>query len=340
MSGNLELSEKVAKALKKKYGDIGISGDEFLEDAKLNQNLPLGPSLDLGTAGGIPEGTIVIVSGAPKKGKTTSVLSFCALAQAMGKFVYYHDAEYRIKPLNMNGIAGLKLDKEHFKLIKSTKEMILTAENHLDIMEVTANTHPGSLIVMDSSSSLCSAKERASEITASARNDGPKLFANFTRKIHDVLGVNKVTLIAIQHLIANTSGFGSPFYEDGGNKIQYAMGTKLRIKSSKPWTIGSEENKKQIGLEVTWSIIESALGAPPGGEIVSYIRFGVGIDHLKEYIEIAFGAGLIEKPEKGAWYTYIPTGEKFQGEHKLYDYFNSDEAARNELVGKVRELIG
>lgn len=337
MSDNIDFAEKVSKELKKKFGDISISGDQFLKEAKDIQNISLGPSLDLATMGGVPEGGILICSGHPKKGKTTTVLSICAAAQAMGKFVYYQDAEYRIKPLNMNGIAGLKTDEEHFKLIKSTKEKIMTAEDHLETVEIIANTHPGSLIVVDSTSSLCSEKERSSDLTATARNDGPKLFASLTRRISNVLGVNKVTLIAIQHLIANTSGYGPAYHEDGGQKLQFAMSTKLRIKKSEPWTIGSGENEKQIGLKVTWSIIESSLGAPPGSEAESYIRFGIGIDVLKEYIEIAHGAGLIVKPEKGAWYTY--GNDKFQGEHKLYEHFAQNGEARIELINKVKELL-
>ena len=52
--------------------------------------------------------------------------------------------------------------------------------------------------------------------------------ASFCRKLGNVVPVNRSIVWIIQHLIANTSGYGSPFMEDGGNKIVYQGDVKIR----------------------------------------------------------------------------------------------------------------
>jgi hypothetical protein len=48
------------------------------------------------------------------------------------------------------------------------------------------------------------------------------------RKNAAYISINKITLIIVQHLITNTSGYGAPFLEDGGQKIKYQADVKLR----------------------------------------------------------------------------------------------------------------
>lgn len=326
-----ESVEKVRKNIIKQFGDnICLSGNEVV--GRKQDMLKISPSLNLGMRGGIPSGTITIISGKMKMGKTTTVLSFAAKCQAAGMHVYYADIEFRLKKMNLEGIAGLHIDQDHFTVIQSSKEKILTAEDHLTIAEMICHDHPNALYIMDSASALCSEKESLADMKAAARNDGPKLLAQFTRKVSNVIPVNNVTVCIIQHLIANTSGYGVPFMEDGGNKIQYAMDTKLRIKSSKPW----EEKDVTVGLIVTWQIVTSAFGAAPNTEVESFIRFGKGIDDLKEYVELGTNLGLIKKA--GAWYEF--EGEKYQGGENLYRYFDSNEVDRTKLIEKVSELCG
>lgn len=325
----------VLKELRKKYGDtICISGKQLMDRPQII--LPLSPAFNLNLKGGIPSGTLSIFSEKPKCGKTSTVLSFIAKCQAAGKYVYYMDIEYRLKKMNIMNIDGLHLDEEHMTIIRSSEEKIMHAEDYLEAGEYIANSHPGCVIIYDSASALCSEKESTADIKAQARNDGPKLLASFTRKLSNVIAINDITMVMIQHLIANTSGYGPAWMEDGGNKIIYAMDTKMRIKSSKAWTVGSGENEKQIGLLITWEVVTGALGCIPGTEFDSYLRFNMGVDSLMELIDMGVSTSVISK--SGTWFTLGDL--KCQGVEKFHMGMREKPELQKTLVTELESIFG
>jgi recombination protein RecA len=313
MSKEKESSINVIQNLKdeinKKHGsNVIVNATEVVE--KQRQIIRVSPVIDYAIKG-IPEGSWVLLSGVPKSGKTTTALQIAANAQQQyNKPVFIGNVEHRINKKELSGIHGLRIGD--IEMIQSQTGKILMAQDHLQEYTRIINTVPGCVLIIDSSSALCAEKEFSEDITAQARNEGPKLLANFCRKMASIVPVQNVTLIIIQHLIANTSGFGSPFYEDGGNKIQYQADIKLRCVSFQKWNAKKEDDATRIGQVANWHIITSALG-PPGGKIQSYIRYGYGIDDIKEYIDLGLDIALIEK--SGSWFTYKDV--KAQGEEKL-----------------------
>lgn len=272
---------------------------------------------------------------------TTTGLSFAANVQKPeygGRHVYYLDIEGRIKAMNISGINGLQLDK--FTLIQSKKGKILTAENFLTIAEKIIRDHPGCLLILDSSSALCAEKEMVGDIKADTRVSGPRLLAQFCRKLGNVVPVNDCIVWIIQHLIANTSGYGPAFSEDGGNKIQYQEDVKIRAKKEQPWMVGSGENQKKVGQIIPWTMLTSALGGISGSTTDSYLRYGYGIDELKELITICCNLGMITVA--GSWFTYEGINEtvKVQGSDKLYEYFVTHPEDREKLNNEFRSLMG
>lgn len=331
MSKYLDL---LRKELTKEYGsEILLEADTIINRER--KIVPVSPQFDVGLMGGVPEGSTVIISGLEKIGKSSLSLSFAAQAQKMGKFILYLDVENRIKPMNLTGIKGLDTSPDKLLIIQSSKEKILVGEDYLKIAEKSLNTIPESVTIVDSASALCAEKEYTSDITASARNDGPKLLANFCRKNTAAIQVNRQILLVIQHLIANTSGYGAKYMEDGGNKIKYQYDIKIRAKGSEPWTVGSGENEVQVGQKVTWNIISSALGGKPNTKVESYLRYGVGVDHVMEYIEQALSLGVIVKG--GAWFTW---GErKFQGQERVYENFSNSPEDLTKLHQELASLL-
>jgi recombination protein RecA len=72
--------------IEKEFGNVLISGDVLKEyQGKI---IPISLSLDLALNGGLPEGTVMTVSGVSGCGKTTLCLTIIANAQAMGKKCY------------------------------------------------------------------------------------------------------------------------------------------------------------------------------------------------------------------------------------------------------------
>lgn len=318
----------LSKEILKKYGGNLLSGDFFKKQKK--QIVPISPSWDL-HMGGLEEGTWTIISGLPKVGKTTSVLQMCANAQAMGKHVYYQIPEGRLKDRDMSGVEGFSIDDDLFTPISSTEEKLLSAEDHLEIGRDILKNIPGCVWVLDSSSALCAQKEQAGEITAQARNDGPKLLATFCRQMASVVPANRSIVIIIQHLIANTSGYGAKYMEDGGNKIQYQADNKMRCRGRADWMDGDN----QVGQVVTWDI-ETASLKKPGQKFDSYLRYGFGLDKFMEITQLSVDLGFIEKG--GAWFT-LPDKTKIQGENKLREHIATNPKLYNELYAKIKEIV-
>ena len=334
----MSLKEDVVKT----FGDdIILTGNAVVD--KKSVIIPVSPSLDIVLNGGIPEGSFVVLTGQPKCGKTTTSLDFAATAQKEEykgslkdtREVYYLNIEGRLKKRDLEGIPGLNLDKFH--VIGSQQGKILHAEEYLQIAEKIINEIPGSVVIIDSYSALCTEAEITSEMDKMQRADGAKLLAKFCRKVANVIPVNKNIVIGITHLMGNPTGYGAEFKEKSGQAIAYQTDIKLRAKTFKPWTLSADST--QIGQEIEWQVVCSALG-PPGGNITSYIRYGQGVDKYMEAITLASDMGIIHKG--GAWYTLtaLPDKPKFQGTEKVRQYLLENPEAYTGLVQSIKETMG
>ena len=327
--------------VEKTFGDeIILSGNALVDKNILI--IPVSPSLDMLLNGGIPEGSFVVLTGQPKCGKTTTSLDFAATAQKPEyqgdlkdtREVYYLNIEGRLKKRDLEGIPGLNLNKFH--AIGSQQGKILHAEEYLQIGEKIINEVPGCVLIIDSYSALCTEAEITSDMDKMQRADGAKLLAKFCRKVANVIPVNKNIVIGITHLMGNPTGYGAEFKEKSGQAIAYQTDIKLRAKTFKPWTLSSDGT--QIGQEIDWQVICSALG-PPGGNITSYLRYGQGIDKCMEAITLGSDLGLIHKG--GAWYTLtsLPEKPKFQGTEKIRAFLLEHPEAYLDLVQSIKTTM-
>lgn len=326
----------------KNFGDEIILPGNALVEKKVTI-IPVSPSIDIILNGGIPEGSFVILTGQPKCGKTTTSLDFAATAQKKEyqgslkspREVYYLNIEGRLKKRDLEGIPGLDLSRFH--IIGSQQGKILHGEEYLQIAEKIINEIPGSVLIIDSYSALCTEAEITSEMDKMQRADGAKLLAKFCRKVSNVIPVNKNIVIGITHLMGNPTGYGAEFKEKSGQAIAYQTDIKLRAKAFKPWSLGADGN--QIGQEIDWQVICSSLG-PPGANITSYIRYGQGIDKYMEAVSLASDIGLIHKG--GAWYTLTSVKDKpkFQGAEKVRNYLIEHPEVYDELFTSIKTTMG
>ena len=332
----------VKEDVTKTFGeDIILSGNAVVD--RKSVIIPVSPSLDIVLNGGIPEGSFVVFTGQPKCGKTTTSLDFAATAQKpeyqgdlkSAREVYYLNIEGRLKKRDLEGIPGLDLSRFH--VIGSQQGKILHAEEYLQIGEKIINEIPGSVVIIDSYSALCTEAEITSEMDKMQRADGAKLLAKFCRKVANVIPVNKNVVIGITHLMGNPTGYGAEFKEKSGQAIAYQTDIKIRAKTFKPWVLSADSS--QIGQEIEWQVACSALG-PPGGQITSYIRYGQGIDKYMEAICLASDMGLINKG--GAWYTLttLPDKPKFQGTEKVRNFLLENHKAYQDLVSSIKDTMG
>ena len=68
----------ISNSIVSKYGDVVRSGKEVLDSINDLQVIGVSPALDIALGGGLREGSVVVMTGDPKSGKTTTSLHFAA----------------------------------------------------------------------------------------------------------------------------------------------------------------------------------------------------------------------------------------------------------------------
>ncbi|SVC57245.1 uncharacterized protein METZ01_LOCUS310099, partial [marine metagenome] len=237
-----------------KYGEHLIkTGSEII--SKPPKLIPVSPAIDINIGGGIPEGSVVLLAGDEKCGKTVTALQICRNAQEQGRNTYYLNIEHRIKGRDIKGIAGLDESKLH--VIGSSKRQeiagkiidghILTGEHYLSIAEHLFHNDPRCVIVLDSISQLVTEKEINANIGDVVGDGAYRLMSQFIKRVAPVLSINDCILVGIQHMIANTRARPGQKTKgrSGGRKIRYAVDVDLECRYITPWTVGGDDDSIQ-----------------------------------------------------------------------------------------------
>jgi recombination protein RecA len=355
--------DAVSNSIISKYGDVVRSGTEVLEAINSLKVIGVSPALDIALGGGLREGSVVVMTGDPKSGKTTTALHFASKCQALGKRVIYVNTEGRLSRQNFDGIKGLQSD--NILIVESTDDKILSAEDFLNIIEYYINNDPGCLIIADSLSNMVPSCELEGEVRTGVRNALPRLLSMFFKRISGTLMKNKIILTCITHNIANTGG--SPYspskMADCGNMLQYQAGTNMVITHRGRWQV-PKDTGPHVGQIANWTIKTSCAGGLPNSTAESWIRYGVGIDETQEVVQIACEFRLIKTA--GAWYTiqcalddaHHPTVQKllkdnnvgdkeedierffkFQGANNTLEFLNENPDMSSFIYDKIKELF-
>jgi recombination protein RecA len=354
--------DAVSNSIVSKYGDVVRSGTEVLQNINSLGVIGISPALDIALGGGLREGSVVVMTGDPKSGKTTTALHFAAKCQKLSKRIIYINTEGRLSKQNFDGIKGLEPD--NIIIIESTDERVLSAEDFLNIIEFYINNDPGCLIITDSLSNMVPACELEGEVRTGVRNALPRLLSMFFKRISGTLMKNKTILICITHNIANTGG--SPYapqkMADCGNMLQYQAGTNMVITHRGKWQV-PKDTGVHVGQIANWVIKTSTAGGRPNSTAESWIKYGVGVDEVQEIIQIACEFRLIKAA--GAWYTIqcavdepenpivskvlqenqigktpdeIERFFKFQGVNNVAEFLNGNLAISSFIYNKIKEL--
>ena len=364
---------KVAKDLLAKHGDnIVRSGDAMVSDKQ--EIVSVSPLIDVNIGGGIPEGSVVLLAGDEKCGKTVTALQICKNAQSMGKNIYYLNIEARLKSRDLEGIEGLDLEK--INVVSSYREddsegnlvqsKILSGEEWLSFAENFIHNDPGCVVVLDSISQLVTERQLQADIGDVTGDGGFRLLSQFIGRIAPVVVVNKCIVIGIQHLIANTRARPGQKTKSrsGGRKIRYAVDVDLECTYIQPWKASSADDAEQIGQRVNWITRSTARPIPPGRKIESLLRYGVGLDVIGELISLGKSLGFIKV--SGSWYVLdymqnhldvlgvdewavdkkgklTPEMSKLvqaQGEHKAHDLLKANPDYLDCLQKDIYEMLG
>ena len=320
--------------LKKQYGDVISSAEELtpLEQKKIVHTLL---SLDIALGGGVPQGSIVLLSGRPKIGKTTLALQIVANAieQYNSPAFYIRVESNRLDKRLINTIDNLKHEKMQI-IPKDNCDTLLSAQQFLNIVEEIFKHHKEAIVVLDSIAALSTEVEMTENIGANKEMGSgvPKLLASFFRKTSQIIQQNDGILILLSQFQASMNRFGKSTIEKGGNAIQYHNNTWITAEWSKLWEKDNNAGRP-LGHDTHFKVNHAPLG-PPYVPCKLPLRFGSGYDRILDVIENAINFNLIEKG--GAWYTI--DGQKFQGTEKLYKHLK-DTGKYVELDHQIRKLM-
>jgi len=322
----------------KEYGDILHSADSIIDNAP--PLISISPKLDIALGGGVPEGSLFMMTGPEKIGKTILALQVCKNAQKVvvpegeKRKIYYGNIEGRLKARDIRGVHGLDRNPELFEVIGSRKGNILTGEKYLSAFDKIIYNEPHSVVVIDSFSALAAEREIVGEIVDSDVAPMHKFVAKFTRRFANVLPINRVTLVGITHLMANIAfGAKKTKVEKTSNALKYAQDVKL-------WgthKIPIKKGDTQIGQEAHWIVENTATDTPPGQKVTSIIKYGRGIWEEYELITVAKDFGIVEG---AGWMTIPGVDKKIQGLVGAATYLEENPSAYSDLKSTVFEMVG
>lgn len=303
---------------------MDMGADPKPVDAISTGALPLDIALGIG---GVPKGRIIEIFGPESSGKTTLCYHLMASVQADGGVAAFIDTE---NAMDAAYASDLGVDVE--KLIVSQPDY---GEQALEIAEVLTQSAAVDLIVIDSVAALTPRAELEGAMGDSSVGVQARLMSKACRKLAPQ--ANKTgTTIVFTNQIREKIGvmFGSPETQPGGRALKFYSSVRLDIRRIEQIKDGTEVVANRTRVKVVKNKV-----APPFKQAEFEIVFGKGIDNLASIRDLGQDpdVGLIQKA--GAFYTFVPTGDKVQGGAKARIYLEENPNVAEEIDQKIRQVF-
>lgn len=267
---------------------------------------PLSLNLAVGNPKGVKAGRIVQIVGKFSSGKSTLALDIIAQYQRQYEApAIYVDFE-RSFDADYASSAGVDVDRLHIVTADST-------EDGFNIIEALVKTGEIRLIVVDSIAAAKSSSEDGKEYDDNARMaSSAGAITRFCNRIVPLLDNYDTLLVVLNQLRANFSTLSPekeiPF---GSKSLQHAVSITIQ-------TVALHTTDQETEVQAT--IKKNKVGAPR--RVAKYfIRYGHGIDHAQDIVNLGIERGIVQKA--GAWFSY--EGKKAQGMTRACDEFPVDE---------------
>jgi recombination protein RecA len=320
-----DLLDETLKQIEKQYGKGSIMklGDRASVDIDAISSGSLSIDHALGI-GGYPKGRIVEIYGPESSGKTTLALHAIAECQKAGGKAAFIDAENAIDP-NYAANLGVNIDE----LILSQPD---SGEQALEITEMLIKSGAIDLIVIDSVAALVPQAELDGEMSNNSMGLQARLMSKAMRKLAGVMNRSETTTIFINQLREKIGVmFGNPEVTPGGRALKFYSSIRLEVRRSEAIKKGTDI----IGNKVKVKISKNKV-APPFKIALVEIRYGEGVSHLSEIIELGVEYDIIDK--SGAWFAY--NGEKIgQGREAVRAFLIANPKMDEEITKKIKDKI-
>lgn len=241
-------------------------------------------SLDqaLGT-GGYPRGRIVEIFGPESSGKTTLTLHAIAQVHAQGGSAAFIDAEHAFDRRYATNL-GVDLNR----LLVSQPDC---GEQGLDIAAALVEAGTLDLVVVDSVAALVPKAEIDGEMGDNHVGLHARLMSRGVRKITAEASRTQTTVLFINQLRQRIGvTFGNPETTTGGNALRFFASVRVDVRRIGKATAG----EKVIGNRTRAKVVKNKL-APPFNEAEFDIRWGEGIDHAAELLELGLHSGCVTR---------------------------------------------
>ncbi|MFI3280287.1 MAG: recombinase RecA [Rikenellaceae bacterium] len=324
-SDKLKVLSAVMDKIEKDFGKGSIMRMNSKEVATVPV-IPTGSvTLDIALGvGGYPKGRVIEIYGPESSGKTTLAIHAIAEAQKLGGIAAFIDAEHAF-----DSYYAQKLGVDVDNLLISQPD---NGEQALEIADSLIRSSAIDIIVIDSVAALTPKAEIEGEMGDSKMGLQARLMSQALRKLTSSIAKTKTVCIFINQLRDKIGVvYGNPETTTGGNALKFYSSVRIDIRRVS--VIKDGEN--QLGTRTRVKVVKNKV-APPFKRAEFDIMFGEGISKIGEIIDLGVDFGVIKKA--GSWFSY---GERKigQGRDSVKELLTNDEAVRDEIEAKVRELM-
>ena len=281
-------------SINKKFGDDAVVVLKDTEPKKV-EVIPtgfIGVDHILGV-GGIARGRVVEIFGPESGGKTTLALQILVQAQRQGNICAIVDAEHA---LSIEYAQKLGIDTD--SLLISQPD---SGEEALSIVEEVARFEKNCVIIVDSVAALTPKAELEGEMDARHVGTHARMMSLGLKKLKGIVSKNNATVIFINQLRANLTGYGSPEITPGGKALKYYASVRLDIRR----TAAIKKGEEIVGCRTKIKVAKNKLAMPFKSTEIDLI-YGEGLSVEGELLALGDKLGIISK--SGASYSY--NGEK------------------------------
>lgn len=338
--------KSVLKDIAKKYGDsvVKFGVDDLVVDGVLSLG---SPSADFALYGGIPEGRIVEFSGAEGSGKTTTAFICAGM---------YQKKELERNPENPRAI--ILLDNEGtadpvwakvlgYDMSDSAKVPTIcirpeaqSAEEIFDMALDMLKTGEVGLLIFDSIATLVPQQIAEESMEKQQMGGISKSLTRFANTAIGLLRKHKATLIAINQVRENMSGYGDPLVTPGGRAWRHACSSRIMFKRGDFFDEDGNKLQKKDAQSPAGHIVEMYILKTKtcrwDRKLSSYsLNYSRGVDVVADTVDVATHFGYIQNPAQGSFTVVDPsTGElmkdsegkdiKIRGKKNLVEYFRNN----------------
>ncbi|MEG3765011.1 recombinase RecA [Alteromonas sp. 14N.309.X.WAT.G.H12] len=311
-----QIEKQFGKGAIMRLGDEGRVSIPSVSTGSLGLDIALG-------IGGLPTGRISEIYGPESSGKTTLTLQVVAQAQKEGKTCAFVDAEHALDPVYAEKL-GVNIDE----LLVSQPD---TGEQALEICDMLTRSGAVDVIIVDSVAALTPKAEIEGDMGASHVGLQARLMSQALRKLTGNVQKTNCMMIFINQIRMKIGVmFGNPETTTGGNALKFYASVRLDIRR-----IGAvKDGEEVVGNATRVKVVKNKV-SPPFKQAEFEIRYGEGVNHAAEVLDLAVKLNLIQK--SGAWYSKADGERLGQGKGNTVKALNDDPAYAESIERQIRD---